>query len=48
MAAALRAAGGKVETLVLAGRDHFGASHAGGEPDGPLVPHVLAWMKALA
>ncbi|MCW5773172.1 MAG: alpha/beta hydrolase fold domain-containing protein [Rhodospirillaceae bacterium] len=48
MAGALRAAGGKVETLVMPGRDHFAASHAGGEAEGPLVPRALAWMKALS
>lgn len=47
MEAALRAAGGAVEKLVLAGRDHFSASHAGGEADGPLLPRALAWMKGL-
>ena len=47
MEAALRKAGGLVEQHVLPGRDHFSASHAGGEPEGPLVPRALAWMKRL-
>lgn len=47
MEAALRAAGSHVEKHVFPGRDHFGASHAGGEADGPFVPKVLAWMKGL-
>jgi len=44
MEAALRAAGGDVERLVLKGRNHFTASYAGGEAGGPWVPAVLAWM----
>ena len=44
MEAALRAAGGDVERLVLAGRNHFTASYAGGEADGPWVPAAIAWM----
>lgn len=46
MAEALRTAGVEAETVVLDGRDHFGASFAGGEPDGPWVPRTLAWMAA--
>jgi arylformamidase len=45
MEAALRAAGGDVERLVLAGRDHFSASYAGGEPEGPWVPKALDWLR---
>jgi acetyl esterase/lipase len=44
MEAALRAAGGDAERLVLNGRNHFTASYAGGEADGPWVPRALAWM----
>ena len=44
MEAALRTAGGDVERLVLEGRNHFTASYAGGEADGPWVPRALAWM----
>jgi arylformamidase len=45
MEQALRRAGGEVERLVLAGRDHFSASYAGGEADGPWVPHALDWIN---
>jgi arylformamidase len=45
MEAALRAAGGDVERLVLAGRDHFSASYAGGEAEGPWVPPALEWLR---
>jgi acetyl esterase/lipase len=48
MEAALREKGGRVERLVLAGRDHFSASYAGGEPDGPYVPRALAWLEQTA
>jgi hypothetical protein len=44
METALQAAGGDVERLVLNGRNHFTASYAGGEADGPWVPNALAWM----
>lgn len=46
MEAALKGAGGDVTRIVLAGRDHFSASYAGGEADGPWVPKALAWMAA--
>jgi arylformamidase len=46
MAATLRAAGADVDTVLLEGRDHFGASFAGGEADGPWVPQALDWMAA--
>jgi acetyl esterase/lipase len=46
MEAALGGAGGDVTRIVLAGRDHFSASYAGGEADGPWVPKALAWMAA--
>lgn len=44
MAAALREAGGATDTIVFEGRDHFGASLAGGETDGPWVSRALDWM----
>jgi arylformamidase len=44
-AAAVRAAGGEAETIEMAGRTHFTASFAGGEPDGPWVPAALAFMS---
>jgi arylformamidase len=47
MAAALAAAGGEVERLVLPQRDHFTASLAGGEPEGPWVPAALRWLRRL-
>ena len=36
----------EVEKIIFPGRDHFGASFAGGEADGPWVPKALAWMAA--
>lgn len=47
MEAALRRASGAVERHVLPGRDHFSASYAGGEPDGPCVGRALAWMQGV-
>ncbi len=44
MTAALEAASGDAELVELTGRDHFTASAAGGEPDGPWVPRALDWM----
>ncbi|MEX2201293.1 MAG: alpha/beta hydrolase [Dongiaceae bacterium] len=46
MEEALRARGGDATRLVLAGRDHFSASYAGGEPDGPWVNPALVWIKS--
>ena len=46
MAETLRNAGGDAEVVVLDARDHFGASLAGGEADGPWVPRAVAWMAA--
>jgi acetyl esterase/lipase len=46
MEEALRARGGDATRLVLTGRDHFSASYAGGEPDGPWVNPALAWIKS--
>ncbi len=45
MEAALLQAKGEVERIVLAGRDHFSASYAGGEADGPWVPHAIDWIE---
>jgi acetyl esterase/lipase len=45
MESALKAAGGDVERLVLDGRNHFTASYAGGEPDGPWVARAVDWMS---
>jgi arylformamidase len=46
MAVALGEAGVEAEKIVLGGRDHFGASLAGGEVDGPWVPRAIDWMAA--
>lgn len=45
MAAALRDAGGDVERLTLQGLDHFSASLAAGDSDGPWLPHAVNWMS---
>ncbi len=45
--AAFRAAGGSVKRDVLAGRNHFSASYAGGEADGPWVKPALAFMASV-
>jgi acetyl esterase/lipase len=47
MAKTLTAAGGEVQHMVMEGRDHFSASYAGGEPDGPWVPTALTWLSRL-
>jgi arylformamidase len=47
MEKALRAAGGEVERLILTGRNHFTASYAGGEADGPWVGPALDWMARI-
>lgn len=44
MAARLGDAGVDVQKIVFEGRDHFGASFAGGEPDGPWVSRAIDWM----
>jgi arylformamidase len=44
MSAALGAAGGDVETILMPGRDHFTASLAGGEADGPWVREALQFI----
>lgn len=41
---AFRAAGGAIQRDVLADRNHFSASYAGGEVDGPWVKPALAFM----
>jgi acetyl esterase/lipase len=43
----LRDAGGEVERMVMTYRDHFTASLAGGEADGPWVPKARAWLDRL-
>ena len=45
MTRALAAAGGDVESIILAGRNHFTASYAGGESEGPWVPKAIDWME---
>lgn len=45
MEEALRARGGDATRIVLAGRNHFSASIAAGEPDGPWVEPALDWIK---
>jgi arylformamidase len=44
--AALVGEGCDVAKIVFDGRDHFGASLAGGEPDGPWVSRALVWMAS--
>jgi arylformamidase len=44
-AAAVAAADGKAERLVMAGRNHFSAHYAAGEETGPWVPDALTFMK---
>jgi len=45
MTETLSGAGIAVEKIVFDGRDHFGASLAGGEVDGPWVSRAIAWMS---
>lgn len=47
MVAALSGAGVTVDKIVFDGRDHFGASLAGGEPDGPWVSRAIDWMARI-
>jgi len=47
MTETLSGAGISVEKIVFDGRDHFGASLAGGEADGPWVPRAIAWMSRI-
>jgi arylformamidase len=46
MARTLKAAGGQVVELPMDGRDHFTASFAGGEADGPWVHAATRWMAS--
>ena len=46
MAAALKAAVGSAETMVLEGCDHFHANYEAGNPDGPWPERAAAWMAA--
>lgn len=48
MSDALKAAGGSVETLELAGCDHLGASYACGDRDGIWAQKATDWMRAIA
>lgn len=43
--AALRAQGGAVDRIVLDGCNHFQASYAAGDGDGPWVDAAVAWMR---
>jgi arylformamidase len=43
---ALRRAGGEVERIVLAGRNHFSACYAAGETDGPYVAKAIDWLNS--
>lgn len=45
MEEALRARGGDATRIVLAGRNHFSASFAAGEPDGPWLKPALDWIQ---
>lgn len=40
----LRKHGGDVERIVMEGRDHFSASYAGGEREGPWQPRAVEWI----
>lgn len=46
MEQALSAAGGDVTRIVFEGRNHFTASYAGGEADGPWVAPAIEWIGA--
>lgn len=48
MAAALQAKGGAVESTVLPGCDHFGASYAAGDVDGDWPRRAASWMKSVS
>jgi acetyl esterase/lipase len=47
MTQTLSYAGISVEKIIFDGRDHFGASLAGGEPDGPWVARAIDWMSRI-
>ncbi|HEY1749485.1 MAG TPA: alpha/beta hydrolase [Xanthobacteraceae bacterium] len=44
MKEALAIKGSDVSRITLADRNHFTASYAGGEAEGPWVPHAISWM----
>lgn len=44
MEEALARAGADTQRLVLQGRNHFTASYAGGEAEGPWVPKAIEWI----
>jgi arylformamidase len=46
MESALDQAGADVSRIVFDGRNHFSASYAGGEADGPWVTPAIKWMEA--
>ena len=46
MEEALRKAGADATRIIMEGRNHFSASYAGGEEDGPWVSKALEWMEA--
>ncbi len=46
MERALGAAGGDVTRIEMAGRNHFSACYAAGEPDGPWAGAALDWIAA--
>jgi len=46
MASALRAAGGEVVELAMEECDHFTASYAGGDAEGPWVDAATRWMAS--
>jgi arylformamidase len=48
MVGALQAAGGSVETILMPERDHFTASLAGGEADGPWVQQALQFIARVS
>ena len=47
MGDALRARGGSVTTILMTARDHFTASLAGGEEEGPWFPGALRFIEGL-
>ena len=46
MEEALCKVGGDATRIIMTGRDHFSASYATGEEDGPWVSKALKWMEA--
>jgi arylformamidase len=45
MEQALVAKNADVQRIVLPGCNHFSASYAGGDPQGPWVPHAIRWIE---